>query len=93
MGSTDVRLPSLNMSGDTCAIIGSTRAASTGVNGREPETNSHSMVGVGIPVEVHVILTDPPSMTSIIVFRILTVGVAAIKEEVAVICSVSQPIM
>ena len=84
MGSTDVRLPSLNMSGDICVIIGSTGAASTGVNGREPKTNSHSMVGVRIPVEVHTILTDPPSITSIVVFRILVIGVAIRKEEIVV---------
>ena len=91
MESTDVRLPSSNMSGDTCVIIGSTRAASTGVNGSELETNSHSMVGVRMPVEVHTILTDPPSITSIVAFRILVVGIAARKEEaVLLVSSVSQ---
>ena len=88
MGSTDVRLPSSNMSGDICVITGSTGAASTGVNAREPETNSHWMVGVRIPVDVHTILTDPPSITSIAVFGILVVGVAVRKEEV--VSSVSQ---
>ena len=81
MESTDVRLPSLNMSGDGCVITGSTGAISVGVNAREPESSSHSMVGVGIPVEVHTILTDPPSITSIVAFRISVVGVAVRERK------------
>ena len=59
-------LPSVYVSGDTCVITGSTGVPSIGVNGRgSVPTNSHSMVGVRIPVEVHVILTEPPSTTVI----------------------------
>ena len=66
MGKVDVRLPTLNVNGDTSVITGSTGVPSTGINGRgSVSTNSHSMVGVKIPVEVHVILTEPPSTTVI----------------------------
>ena len=66
MGKVDVRLPTLNANGDTCVITGSTGVPSIGVNGSESvPTNSHSMVGVRIPVEVHVISTEPPSTTVI----------------------------
>ena len=59
-------LPSVYVSGDTCVITGSTGVPSIGVNGRgSVPTNSHSMVGVRIPVEVHVISTEPPSTTVI----------------------------
>ena len=56
--------------GDTCVITGSTEVSSIGVsdrgNGRQSVPhNSHSMVGVRIPVEVHVILTESPSITRI----------------------------
>ena len=67
MGRTDVRLPSVYVSeGDTCVITGSAGIPSTGMNGRgSVPTNSHMMVGVRIPVEVHVISTEPPSTTVI----------------------------
>ena len=84
MGSTDVRLPTSNMSGDTCVITGSTGAASTGVNGTGEESSSHSMVGVRIPVEVHMMSADPPSITSIVAFGILVVGGAIKKENMVV---------
>ena len=79
MGSTDVRIPSLT----TGVTVGLTGAESTGVNGRESETNSHSMVGVRMPVEVHTISADPPSITSIVAFRILVVGGAVRKEKLS----------
>ena len=84
MGRTDVRLPTSCVSeGDTCVITGSTGVPSIGVNGRgSVPTNSHSMVGVRIPVEVHVILRELPSMTVIGVVSVMVVdGVAAWKKR------------
>ena len=64
-------------------ITESTGVPSFGVNGRgSVPTNSHSMVGVRIPVEVHVILTEPPSITVIgAVSMMVADGVAAWKKR------------
>ena len=84
MERTDVMLPSVYVSGDTCVITGSTGVPSIGVNGRgSVPTNSHSMVGVKIPVEVHTRLTESPSiMVMLAEPMMVAVGVAAWKEEV-----------
>ena len=84
MGKIDVSIPSLNANvGDTCVITGSTGVPSTGMKGRgSVPTNSHSMVGVKIPVEVHVMLTESPSMMVMVADpMIVVIGGATYKER------------
>ena len=48
-------------------------------NGAGKVPKYHEMVGMGLPVEVQAILTEPPSCTGTVAFRFIVVGAPATK--------------